>query len=84
MFRLLAFALPLGVESFAMAAALGAAGLTGTQDRFRVSLIFVVFEAGMSPITRSDCPRKCGRHRYRRRLTIAARYFEVTASDEVA
>jgi manganese efflux pump family protein len=47
MFRLLAFVLPLGVDSFAVAAALGAAGLTGARERLRVSLIFVVFEAGM-------------------------------------
>jgi manganese efflux pump family protein len=47
MLRLLAFVLPLGVDSFAVAAALGAAGLTGIRERLRVSLIFVVFEAGM-------------------------------------
>ncbi len=47
MFRLLAFVLPLGVDSFAVAAVLGAAGPTGTRERLRVSLIFVVFEAGM-------------------------------------
>jgi manganese efflux pump family protein len=47
MLRLLAFVLPLGVDSFAVAAALGAAGLTGTRERLRVSLIFVAFEAGM-------------------------------------
>ncbi len=47
MFRLLAFVLPLGVDSFAVAAALGAAGLTRTRERLRMSLIFVVFEAGM-------------------------------------
>jgi putative Mn2+ efflux pump MntP len=47
MLRLLAFVLPLGVDSFAVAAALGAAGLTGARERLRVSLIFVVFEAGM-------------------------------------
>jgi putative Mn2+ efflux pump MntP len=45
--RLLAFVLPLGVDSFAVAAALGAAGLTAIGARLRVSLIFVVFEAGM-------------------------------------
>jgi putative Mn2+ efflux pump MntP len=45
--RLLAFVLPLGVDSFAVAAALGAAGLTGIRERLRVSLIFVAFEAGM-------------------------------------
>ena len=47
MLRLLAFVLPLGVDSFAVAAALGAAGLSGARERLRVSLIFVVFEAGM-------------------------------------
>ena len=47
MLRLLAFVLPLGVDSFAVAAALGAAGLTGARERLRVSAIFVVFEAGM-------------------------------------
>lgn len=47
MLRLLAFVLPLGVDSFAVAAALGAAGLTRARERLRVSLIFVVFEAGM-------------------------------------
>ena len=45
--RLLAFVLPLGLDSFAVAAALGAAGLTGVADRLRISAIFVVFEAGM-------------------------------------
>jgi putative Mn2+ efflux pump MntP len=45
--RLLGFVLPLGLDSFAVAAALGAAGLTGARARLRVSLIFVAFEAGM-------------------------------------
>jgi putative Mn2+ efflux pump MntP len=44
---LLAFVLPLGVDSFAVAAALGAAGLTSATERLRVSAIFVAFEAGM-------------------------------------
>ena len=47
MFRLLAFALPLGVDSFAVAAALGTAGLTTAAERLRISAIFVAFEAGM-------------------------------------
>ena len=47
MIRLLAFVLPLGLDSFAVAAALGAARPTGLAVRLRVSLIFVVFEAGM-------------------------------------
>ena len=45
--RLLAFVLPLGVDSFAVAAALGAAGLTSAAERARISAIFVAFEAGM-------------------------------------
>ena len=47
MLRVIAFVLPLGLDSFAVAAALGAAGLVTVKDRLRVSLIFVVFEAGM-------------------------------------
>jgi manganese efflux pump family protein len=47
MLRLLAFVLPLGVDSFAVAAALGASGVRAFRDRLRVSLIFVIFEAGM-------------------------------------
>jgi putative Mn2+ efflux pump MntP len=47
MLRLLAFVLPLGVDSFAVAAALGAAGLTSRAERLRISAIFVAFEAGM-------------------------------------
>jgi len=37
---------PLGLDTFALAAALGLAGLTG-RDRFRVALVFTTFEAGM-------------------------------------
>ena len=47
MIRLLAFVLPLGVDSFAVAAALGAARPAGMAMRLRISLIFVIFEAGM-------------------------------------
>ena len=47
MIRLLAFVLPLGLDSFAVAAALGAARPTGLAMRLRISLIFVIFEAGM-------------------------------------
>jgi putative Mn2+ efflux pump MntP len=47
MLRLLAFVLPLGLDSFAVATALGAAGLIGAAQRLRVSAIFVAFEAGM-------------------------------------
>jgi putative Mn2+ efflux pump MntP len=45
--KLLAFVLPLGLDSFAVAAALGAAGPATWRTRLRVSLIFVAFEAGM-------------------------------------
>lgn len=45
--RLLAFVLPLGLDSFAVAAALGAARPAGIAMRLRVSAIFVAFEAGM-------------------------------------
>jgi putative Mn2+ efflux pump MntP len=44
--RLLAFVLPLSLESFAVAAALGAAGMTGRQ-RWRIALVFMLFEGGM-------------------------------------
>jgi putative Mn2+ efflux pump MntP len=44
---LLAFVLPLGLDSFAVAAAIGAAGTVGWRARLRISLIFVIFEAGM-------------------------------------
>jgi putative Mn2+ efflux pump MntP len=47
MLRLLAFVLPLGLDSFAVAAALGAAGKLTARDRLRVSALFVVFEGGM-------------------------------------
>jgi putative Mn2+ efflux pump MntP len=45
--RLLAFVLPLAVDSFVVAAALGAAGRLGWRDRARVSAVFVAFETGM-------------------------------------
>lgn len=44
--RLLLFVLPLSVESFAVAAALGAAGVSGRQ-RWRIAAVFVLFEGGM-------------------------------------
>ena len=47
MFKLLAFVLPLGLDSFAVAAAIGAAGVAGWRARLRISAIFVTFEAGM-------------------------------------
>jgi putative Mn2+ efflux pump MntP len=46
-FRLLAFVLPLGLDSFTVAAAIGAARPAGLAARLRISLIFVTFEAGM-------------------------------------
>lgn len=46
MLNLLAFVLPLGLDSFAVAAALGTSVPPGRQ-RWRISAIFVVFEAGM-------------------------------------
>ena len=47
MLKLLAFVLPLGLDSFAVAAAIGAAGVAGWRTRLRISAIFVTFEAGM-------------------------------------
>jgi putative Mn2+ efflux pump MntP len=45
--KLLAFVLPLGLDSFAVAAAIGATQTTTWRARVRISVIFVVFEAGM-------------------------------------
>ncbi len=45
--KLLAFVLPLGLDSFAVAAAIGAAGAVGWRARLRISVIFMIFEAGM-------------------------------------
>jgi putative Mn2+ efflux pump MntP len=45
--RLLAFVLPLGLDSFAVAAAIGASQVTTARQRLRISLTFVVFEGGM-------------------------------------
>ena len=47
MIKLLAFVLPLGLDSFAVAAAIGATQKTTTWQRLRISLVFVVFEGGM-------------------------------------
>ena len=47
MLRLLAFVLPLGLDSFAVAAAIGAASATGWRTRMRISLVFLLFEGGM-------------------------------------
>ena len=47
MLKLLAFVLPLGLDSFAVAAAIGATQKTTAWQRLRISLVFVVFEGGM-------------------------------------
>jgi putative Mn2+ efflux pump MntP len=44
--KLIALVFPLGLDTFAVAAALGALGLSGPH-RLRVSLLFCAFEAGM-------------------------------------
>jgi putative Mn2+ efflux pump MntP len=45
--KLIGFVLPLGLDSFAVAAAIGAAGKLTERDRWRIAGLFVVFEAGM-------------------------------------
>jgi manganese efflux pump family protein len=45
--ELIAFVFPLGLDSFAVAAAIGAAGTTTVRQRWRISVLFLVFEAGM-------------------------------------
>jgi putative Mn2+ efflux pump MntP len=45
--KLLAFVLPLGLDSFAVAAAIGAAGPLNLRARIRISIVFLVFEGGM-------------------------------------
>jgi manganese efflux pump family protein len=45
--KLVAFVLPLGLDSFAVAAAIGASQVTTAWQRLRISLIFVIFEGGM-------------------------------------
>ena len=47
MLKLLAFVLPLGLDSFAVAAAIGAMQATTVRQRLRISLVFVIFEGGM-------------------------------------
>jgi manganese efflux pump family protein len=47
MLKLLAFVLPLGLDSFAVAAALGASQVSTAWHRLRISLVFVIFEGGM-------------------------------------
>jgi manganese efflux pump family protein len=46
-FEVLAFVLPLGLDSFAIAAAVGAAGPLPPRTRWRITAIFVMFEGGM-------------------------------------
>ncbi len=46
MLKLIALIVPLGLDSFAVAAALGIAGVSG-RDRLRVSALFGAFEAAM-------------------------------------
>jgi manganese efflux pump family protein len=45
--KLLGFVLPLGLDSFAAAAAIGAMQVTTVWQRLRISVVFVVFEGGM-------------------------------------
>jgi putative Mn2+ efflux pump MntP len=45
--KLLAFVLPLGLDSFAVAAAVGAVQAMTVWSRLRISLAFVIFEGGM-------------------------------------
>jgi manganese efflux pump family protein len=45
--KLLAFVLPLGLDSFAVAAAIGASQVTTRLQRLRIAAIFVLFEGGM-------------------------------------
>ncbi len=47
MLKLLAFVLPLGLDSFTVAAAIGATQATTVWQRLRISLVFVLFEGGM-------------------------------------
>ena len=47
MLKLLAFVLPLGLDSFAVAAAIGAVQPGGWRPRVRVSAVFVLFQGGM-------------------------------------
>jgi manganese efflux pump family protein len=58
--KLVAFVLPLGLDSFAVAAAIGAAAPTGWPSRLRISAIFVTFEAGM-PLIGLTAGRGVGR-----------------------
>jgi len=44
---LLGFVLPLALDSFAVAAAVGSAGTLSASTRWRITALFVLFEAGM-------------------------------------
>jgi putative Mn2+ efflux pump MntP len=44
---IIAFVLPLGLDSFAIAAAIGATGRLTARTRWRISALFLVFEGGM-------------------------------------
>lgn len=44
---MLAFVLPLGLDSFAVAAAIAGAGPLTNRQRWRISAVFVLFEGGM-------------------------------------
>ncbi len=46
MLKLVALVIPLGLDTFAISAALGIAGMNG-RDRWRVSALFMAFEGGM-------------------------------------
>jgi putative Mn2+ efflux pump MntP len=45
--KLLAFVLPLGLDSLAVAAAIGATTITTWRQRLRITAVFVLFEGGM-------------------------------------
>ncbi|MGH3274785.1 MAG: manganese efflux pump MntP family protein [Streptosporangiaceae bacterium] len=47
MLKLLAFVVPLGLDSFAVAAAIGAIQAPAARQRLRILLTFVIFEGGM-------------------------------------
>lgn len=47
MLKLLAFVLPLGLDSFAVATAIGSAQATTASQRLRISLVLMIFEGGM-------------------------------------
>jgi manganese efflux pump family protein len=47
MLKLLAFVLPLGLDSFAVSAAIGTTQPVTARQRLRISVIFVAFKAGM-------------------------------------